>query len=234
MSTATTPIPYATDEDIALRASADFPLLCPRDQKLASATDGVLFASAPWTLTSATVDFQALGVAAGQIVQLERAGQMAAIECLVVVGTAPGSVTLRRKGQPAGVGMPPGTASGLSGVTFRVATLGPQIALASADVNRRFGISDGLYPGRSPSELADPSEIRDAVVLTVLYRQYLDASRVMGGLEGGSADHFAAKARAVKAELDDLLARLAVHWNRSFDRDALGPATTRFGTRMSR
>jgi hypothetical protein len=154
---------------------------------------------------------------------------MTAVECLVVVGTAPGSVTLRRKGQPAGVGMPPGGANGLGGVKFKVATLGPQIALTSIDVNRRFGIANGLYAGRVASELADPTEIRDAVVLTVLYRQFLDASREVAG----PADTFAAKAQAVKAELDDLLARLAVHWNRACG-DELGPPTTRFSTRMSR
>ena len=155
---------------------------------------------------------------------------MPAAECLVVVATAPGSVTLRRKGQLAGVGMPPGTADGLGGVRFRVTTLGPQIALASADVNRRFGISDGLYPGRTPAQLADPAEIRDAVVLTVMSRQYLDASREVAA----PADTFAAKAQAVRAELDDLLARLAVHWNRAGGGDDLGPETTRFSTRMSR
>jgi hypothetical protein len=223
MSTATIPPPYATDEDIALRASADFNLLCPRDQKVASGSDGAFSTSAPWTLTSASADFQALGVAAGQIVQIRATGPA---EDLVVVGTAPGAVTLRRKGQPAGVGMPPGTA-GPSGVKFHVLTLGPQIALASADINHRFGISNGLYPGHSGSELADPTELRDAVVLTVLSRQYLAVSR-----EAAPSEEFAAKAQAVKADLDDLLARLALHWNRAGE--DLDPITTRFSTRMSR
>ena len=232
MSTATIPTPYATDEDIALRASADFSLLCPRDQKVASGTDGAFLASDPWTLTSSSADFHALGVAAGQVVQIEApaSGQMPAAECLVVVGTGPGSVTLRRKGQPAGVGMPPGPAAGLGGVRFKVVTLGPQIALASADINRRFGIANASYPGRSASELADPTEVRDAVVLTVLYRQYLDASREVAG----PVDSFAAKAQAVKAELDDLLARLTLHWNRPGGDEDLSPPTTRFSTRMSR
>jgi hypothetical protein len=232
MSTATIPTSYATDEDIALRASADFPLLCPRDQKLAAGTDGAFLSSDPWTLTSASVNFNAQGVAAGQVVQIEAAGvgQMPAAECLVAVTTATGSVTLRRKGQPAGIGMPPGPAEGLGGVRFKVTTLGPQIALASADIDRRFGISNGLYPGRSASELADPTEVRDAVVLTVMYWQYLDASREVGG----PADTFAAKALAIKAELDDLLARLAIHWNRAGANDDIGPDTTRFSTRMSR
>lgn len=230
MTTAMIPIPFATDEDVALRASADFAILCPRDQKVASGTDGAFFASDRWTLTSTTVDFHALGVAAGQVVQIEATGSgQPGGEGLAVVSTAPGSVTLRRKGQPSGVGMPPGPAAGLGGVRFKVTTLGPQIALATADINRRFGIANGLYPGRNASELADPGELRDAVVLTVLYRQYLDASREVDG----PTDSFAAKARAAKADLDDLLARLALHWNRARG-DDLGPPTTRFSTRMSR
>jgi hypothetical protein len=68
------------------------------------------------------------------------------------------------------------------------------------------------------------------VVLSVLYRQYLDASREVAG----PADTFAAKAQVVKAELDDLLARLAVHWNRACGDDDLGSPSTRFSTRMSR
>jgi hypothetical protein len=230
MSTATIPTVYATDEDIALRASADFTLLCPRDQKVASGSDGVFSPATPWLLTSATANFQALGVAPGQVVQIQvaGAGQCSTADCLVVASTAPGSVTLRRKGQSAAVGMPPGPSTGVGGVRFQVLTFGPQIALAADDINRRFGITNGLYPGRSPSVLSDSGELRDAVVLTVLYRRYLDVSREVAG----PSDSFAAKAEAIKAELDDLLARLTLHWNRASD--DLDPPTTRFSTRMSR
>src|SRR5947199_54246 len=55
MTTSTTL--YATDEDIVLRASADFALLCPRDQKLASGTDGTFMPDDRWTLHSTAVDF---------------------------------------------------------------------------------------------------------------------------------------------------------------------------------
>ncbi len=227
------PTPYATDEDIALRASADFTLLCPRDQKVASGSDGAFSSSDPWTLTSATADFQALGVAAGQVVQIKSTGSgQPTDQDLVVVGTGPGAVTLRRKGQPAGVGMPPG-AGGLSGLKFNTWTLGPQIALASTDINHRFGITDGRYPGHVAAELADPTELRDAVVLTVMYRQYLGISRVMNESPDMPGDNFAARARAIKAELDDLLARLALHWNPA-PAGGLDSPTTRFSTRMSR
>jgi hypothetical protein len=65
-------IVYATDEDIALRASTDFTALCPRDQVLAAGTDGVFAASDPWTLTSTSVDFAAFGLAPGLLARLTK------------------------------------------------------------------------------------------------------------------------------------------------------------------
>ena len=223
---------YATDEDIALRASADYTLLWPNDQKIAAGSDGMFLASAPWTLSSSSCDFQAQGVVPGQLVQLERPGSglRPGGEGFVVNSVSPGAVTLRRKGQPAGVGQPPATATGLAGVEFVILTFGPQIALATDDLNRRFGITVGSVVGRNAAELADPSELRDATVLTVLYRQYLDMSRELSS----PTDTFAAKAQLVKAELDDRLDRLTLHWNRFLTDPEPGAPTTRFSTRMSR
>lgn len=222
-------IVYATDEDIALRASADFALLCPRDQKLAYGADGSFNPADRWTLLSTTVNFAAQGVAPGMLLLLTApVGTFKPPgEALVVVSATAGSVTLRRKGQPAGVGQPPSPAAGLTGVEFTAPSLVPQIARAGEDLNRRYGIDD-LLAGRRSGDLADPKEIRDAVVLTVLHRQYLDMSR-----EAGSGpDIFAAKAGPIKAELDDLLARVVVRWN------SLGglaePSTSRFSTRLAR
>jgi hypothetical protein len=225
-----TPISYATDEDLVLRASADFSLLCPRDQKLASGTDGLFDASDRWTLMSPSVDFAAQGLAAGQVVQL--LGPTTTFkppgEALVVAAVGPNRVLLRRKGQSAGVGHPPAPAGGIMNVEFLAATLAPQIARASYDLDRRYGIDD-LIDGRRPGDLYDPREVREAVVLTVLMKQYRDMSR-----EGGSPardDAFAAKARLVKQELDELLARVVVHWGAA---PMGGPAATRFSSRLAR
>lgn len=228
MSTLTTV--YANDEDVALRAAGDFALLCPRDQKVAAGGDGAFAASGRWTLTSASVDFEASGLAAGQVVQL--LGPTSAFrppgESLVVVAAASGALTLRRKGQAAGVGLPPGPIGGLGGVEFLVATLGPQLEAASYDLNRRYGIDD-LVSGRRSSDLYDPREVRDATVLTVLYRQYSAMSREAGN----PRDALAAKAQQSKAELEELLGRVIVHWL-----PAVGPggpaATSRFSTRLAR
>src|SRR5277367_3555082 len=102
-------VPYATDEDIALRASADFALLCPRDQKVAAASDGTFSPTNLWTLLSNSVNFTANGVVAGQVVQL--LGPSLAFrppcEALVVASAFNGALTLRRKGLATGVGQPP-------------------------------------------------------------------------------------------------------------------------------
>jgi hypothetical protein len=224
-------IVYATDEDVALRASADFAILCPRDQCLAYGNDGGFEPGDPWTLRSPSVDFQANGLAPGHLVRLTQpvSQYKPPGEAFAVVAVAPNAVTLRRKGQPVGVGQTAGTAGGLAGVEFTATTLGPQIARASYDLNRRYGIDD-LIAGRRPCDLFDPQEVREATVLTVLYRQYLEMSR--GSAE--QSDTLSSKARIYKQELDDILARAVVHWLSGPGGSSPTEATTRFSTRISR
>lgn len=222
---------YATDEDIAVRASADYPLLCPRDQKLSWGIDGHFSPGDPWTLGSASVDFTSAGVALGHTVLLT---QPAALfrppgELFAVEGVGPAGLRLRRKGHAAGVGFPPGPAAGVSQVEFAVNTLGPQIALACDELNRRYGIDD-LISGRRSGDLFDPGEVREAVILTVLCRQYQDMSRPSTTGE----DLFAVKARVYRQELDALLARTVVHWSPAAGGPGSGSTSNRFGTRVSR
>ena len=216
---------------MALRASADFSLLCPRDQKLAGGTDGIFSPSDPWTLTSPTVDFLAQGLAPGQVVQLTKpvTSFKPPGECFVVVSVSQNAVKLRRKGQPPGMGQPPSPAGGLGGVEFLVTTLGPQIARASYDLNRRYGIDD-LIAGRRSCDLYDPQEGRDVTVLTVLLHQYSDMSR----RAEDKPDTFAAKAQVVRAELDELLGRVVVHWKAATTPPSGGGGTSRLSTRITR
>jgi hypothetical protein len=229
---------YATDEDIALRASADYLALCPRDQLLASGSDGVFDASDPWTLTSASVDFAAYGLVPGQLARLTKPSTAfgANGELFAIQAVAAGAITLRRKGQAGGVGQPPAPQGGLGGVEFAVRSLGPQIQLAGYDLDRRFGVDDAIA-GRRSVDLHDPHQLREAVILTVLYKQYLDQSRQFAGRIADQSetpgDVYAAKARIAKAELDELLDRLSLGWNEA-DVAARAIATTRFGTRISR
>ena len=229
---------YATDEDVALRASTDFSALCPRDQLLASGSDGGFATSDLWTLRSASVDFAAFGLVPGQLARLTKPttafgpnGELFAIQAV-----STGAITLRRKGQAASVGQPAASQAGLTNVEFAVRTLGPQLLLASYDIDRRFGIDDAIA-GRRSLDLYDPHQLREAVVLTVLYKQYLDQSRQFAGRIADQSDTpgdvYAAKARLAKAELDELLDRLALKWNEA-DVASRAIATTRFSTRVSR
>jgi hypothetical protein len=224
---------YATDEDIAIRAAADFPILCPKDQKLAYGTDGGFGPTDPWTLTSDSVNFSACGLIPGQVVQLTKPvslfkppGELLVIDS---ISTTTNGITLRRKGQASGVGQPPGGPSVTVGVEFLIATLGPQIERASYDLNRRYGI-DALIAGRQPSALYDPQEVNDVTVLTVLQWQYLAMSREAGEYR----DTLAAKAHQVKEELGELLARVVVHWNPAGPAGTMDSLTTRFSTRLVR
>ena len=221
---------YATDEDVALRAPADFQLICPKDQVVALGTDGIFDAEDRWTLTSPSVNFALQAAAPGQVVQL--LGPTTIIrppaDILVVDSVQGNSIVLRRKGQAGGTGQPPAPIDGALNVEFLIATLHPQIQSASYELNRRFGIDD-LVAGRRPSDLYDPREVRGAVVLTVLRRRYLDLCR-----DGNPArDALAAKAEAVEKELESVLARAVVHWNSGASGGAAS-STNRFCTRLER
>jgi hypothetical protein len=215
---------YADDEDVAVHAPGDFAVLAPAWQKVAQGVDGVFSPGPSWTLTSAATDFEAAGARPGHVVQLRKPTSVfkGTGELFAVAGAAGGSLTIRRIGMAATLGSPPAPASGLSGVEFLIATLGPQIEEASFDLNRRFAI-DPFIPGRTPSDLRDVRELRRACVLSVLIRRYAAESR---GAEGD----FAQKFRQAESELAETLARLEIRWGSLADR----PSSSFFSTRIVR
>lgn len=216
---------YATDEDIALRAPADFGRLCPGDQKIAGGSDGAFSPGARWTLTCPSAAFLDQGVAPGQIVRLTGPPAVfrAPGEAFAVDSAGAGAIVLRRKGQPLGAGQPPGPASGASGVEFGIATLAPQIARAGDELDRLIGL-DGRDPSARATDRLDPVDVRTIVVLAVLHRRHLDLS----GAERNGGDADAEKARMFKSELEEILARVAIR------RGGVGPSTARFQTRIAR
>jgi hypothetical protein len=217
---------YATDEDIAIRAPSDFALLCPREQVLAAGNDGAFGATDRWLLRSNAVSFPALGLAPGQVVQLTgpAAGLLPATDLLVVDQVLPEGLRLRRKGEAAGVGMPPGPAAGSTGVAFLVTTFAPQIEAATEELNRRCGI---VPPpdGRPALDPGDLRELCEATVLAVLHARYLDLAQDEAGI-------LAFKARALRAQLDGLLTAFSLHGNDPVADD--GCARASFGTRVVR
>jgi hypothetical protein len=216
---------YATDENIAIRASGDFAMLCPDWQKLAAGVDGVFAPGAPWCLTSPSVNFAAASVTAQHVVLLRKpatafkgSGELLAVDSAVGNG-----LTLRRLGAGSILGQAPAPVAGLVCVDFLVATLDPQIEEASFDLNRRFGI-DPSIAGRSPSDVYDLRDLRQACVLTVLSRRYAAETR-------GSGGDFALKLGQITQELSEVLARLQIRWGQSgSDSDS----TSLFSTRLVR
>src|SRR6185295_13738303 len=129
-------------------------------------------------------------------------------ELFAVESVATTNCTLRRIGLAANEGMPPAQFSGaVSGVTFAVLTLKPQIVRASFDVNTKIGIDDALV-GRRSADLQDPEQVRDACTLLVLWRAYQEAARNAGD----NSDHFAAQSKAFKEAYDERMAMTAVDW----------------------
>ena len=233
------PTPYCTDEDLCVTAPADFGPLVPRDQCAARASDGVILAPDPWTLSSPSTDFVVAGVNPGSVVIVSGPAPpfSPSGELFGVASVGPAGVTLKRRGADPGAGLPPGPASK---VCFAVNTFMPQILRASLDLDRRYGVSD-LWYGRRHCDLFDRTELRDAAVWSVLHAAYLGQSR--GAFEpgipaaGARGDVWGAKSRWAKSELDELLARVVVHWRPAVAPEGLttpSGATTRFNARISR
>ena len=197
---------YATDEDVAVRAPGDYSVLCPAWQTLSAGGDGVFAGGSPWVLSSASAGFSGQGAAAGHVVllsgpkpQFKGTGLLFAVD-----SAAAGSVTLRNVGMPSGVGNPPGPFAGLTGVSFTIPHLTPQIESACLEANHEFGLDPNLGIS-NPGLLYDPArELAQFVVLTVLRRLYADAKHGQGD--------FAEKLKQASIDLSALRSRVTVRF----------------------
>jgi hypothetical protein len=220
---------FCSTEDIAVRASGDFIKLVPADQVKAAGADGVILAALPWVLTSASVPFGDLAVTPGDVIALWgarttpaalRFGESVTPTIFAVEAVAGNALTLRRKGMALGQGQPAALAD-VAAVAFRVLSLFPQIERASYELDQRFVI-DPAVPRRTPADLYDPRQLRDATVLDVLARLYVDQARQPD-------DIYMKKAQAYRAEFDDLIGGMVLRW-----RTAVPPTAGPFGARLSR
>lgn len=204
----TTPV-YATDEDLLIYAGGDWSLLCPPWQQMAAGTDGSFAAGVPWTLNSASVDFQSNGVAPNQVVWLSapKSQYPGGGQFLAVDSVSGNSITLRRPYKNSNIGQPPAPAAGLSGITFAINTLDPQIAEASYDIKQRFTIDDHPVAGmlRSSQFVYDLQILRAATVYTVLVDRYTQETRTDKG-------DFDKKIARFRAKMEDALNRVQVRW----------------------
>lgn len=217
---------YCTDEDIAVRASSDFLTLAIESQKLAYGTDGAFSTSDAWTLTSASNDFAAQGVSTGHVCKLgyPKGNFGGAGNMLAVSAIHGSSLTLRRLGMAANAGLAPAPSTGLVGVEFTVYTLGPQAELASWELNRRYQI-DAELPGRSPTDLHELRDLRQACVLWVL------TQRLSASLTGQADSSWMLKLKNYRDELSSTMERLQLRWGVA---NAVEPTTTWMSTRIVR
>lgn len=139
-------IQFCTDEAVALRIGNDFGQVAPDSAKLIDGKDGVVTPAAPWTLTSATIDFAAVALDAGRVVRLTAAkiGTSTGIaiqkaygseEYAAVVAAAGSALTIRRLGQLPNVGQnfaPTGVV--LTEIRFLVNTLDDFLRVATNEI----------------------------------------------------------------------------------------------------
>jgi hypothetical protein len=203
----TTPV-YATDEDILVKASGDFVTLAPSWQCMSRGNDGSFASGMPWVLTSASVNFGANGVNPNQVVclsapksQYPGGGDFLAIDSVSSDGF---SLTLRRPYKDLNIGMPPGPAAGLTGITFSINTFDPQTATASFDIKRRFGIDENIT-FRTSTWIYDLQDLRMLTVLTVLYDRYTAENRSDRG-------DWQRKMGQIRSQRDEVCDRVQVRW----------------------
>jgi hypothetical protein len=174
---------YCTDEDIATETN-DFPSLVPPNQIDAYGTDGTIIQTNPWILTSASSDFVANAVQPASLVYLTRPEEIWGPdpgEVFAVVSADPADVhalTIRRIGRAPGQGEPPGYYNqDVSGIEFTIRTMLAQIREATAEIDRRYGISEFLTNAKSDIVPADWQKINRMCVYLVLAKRYLSISR---------------------------------------------------------
>jgi hypothetical protein len=216
--------PYCTDEDVAILAAGDFLNLVPHNQKMGYGTDGVFNSGSPWTLHSASVDPMALQMSVGMAVWLSAptTTYKSPGDLLFIDAIAANQITLHRPSFLTGVGMPPGPPAGLTGVTFTVLTVLPQIVRISYNLDQRHAVDDLIY-GRRHADQYDPRQLRHGTALNVLHSLYVGMAR-----GAKDSDNWWAKAGEIKQQRDAWEQWASVTWrNSTAGTDRTGPFNTR-------
>lgn len=177
---------YASDELVAIRARGDYINLSAQSEQLAFGNDGQITSGSPWTLTSASVDFNAQGVQPQNIVVLKgpNGAGMGTPRMFAVDGVSPNTLMLRMINQAPGIGQPP-TLSGATSITFTINTFASLIEDASWDLKNRYAL-DEMIPFHSSPWLyvgleAPFRDLRAACVLKVLIEAYSIEARTKDG-----------------------------------------------------
>lgn len=184
-----------TDEDIALAATSDYPRITPNAWRLAQGSDGT---ATGLVFSSATVDFEAVGVAAGMVLVLT--GETAALtsDTLAIDAVDGKSLTLHRLGLGTGIGMGPTLRAGKTAFTFEV----PSCHATIAEMTRRLVLR---YTHADPAPAV--TDLKCAAVEMVLCELYGSAHQ-LAGIGGQVGDNFRAKYLQHLTRRDECLATL--------------------------
>lgn len=225
---------YATDETIYLVGGADFSVIAARSSEYAAGTDGVVEPGS-WVLTSDTEDFEAQGVSHGMMLEFKGPkkpardpvpGTYIKTEFFMAVDSVDGhTVTLRRPGEGAGKGNPPGGSVGLTGVHFEVKSFLPQLRDTADELNILFQADESL-PYHGPADIQDAKVFRRVTAYRVLADAYATANR---GDRGGDFD---VKQAHYEGKFRDRIATVVVRWGAAGAETH--PPTNRLGMRVSR
>lgn len=201
----TSPV-YATDEDVLVKASGDFMTLAPSWQCMAKGTDGFFNSGTPWVLNSTSINFTANGVNPNQVVALTapKSQYPGGGDLLAIDSVSGNSLVLRRPHKDLNVGMAPGPAAGLTGITFSITTFDPQLEEATFDIKRRFGIDENIT-FRDSTWIYDLRDLRMIVILNVLYDRYAAELRSDRG-------DWVRKMGHIRNMRDEILDRVQVRW----------------------
>jgi len=218
---------------VAQYAGPDFPMLAQRAAVLATGKDGVFAPDAPWVLTSASVNFQAQGVASQHIVSFSSPGMQfpGMGQYLYAVDSASGNAaTLRLVGLGPGVGQPPSPAAGMSSVTFAIPTLAPQLDIATYRLKSRLAIDEGIFCRGSSWVYQGVEDLyrvfRDAVVYETLADLYEANMR-----DPTQAGDWSIKARLYRKRAQEVFDQIYVRWGPT---GTSQQPTTPMNTRLSR
>ena len=218
-----------SDEDILIHAGSDYAVLVYPWEQLAQGVDGAFANGLPWVLTSATVDFEANGVAANNVVQLKAPKGVYGTggHFLAVESVSGNSVTLRRPYKASGVGQPPAPESGLTAVEFNICTFASMISEATYELYQRYSMDENVAAvgiQRSPAWVYDPQVFRVAAAYWVLLERYTQEAR-------SSKGDFDLKVARFQQKLADAIGRITVRWGPT---GASQESTTVFSSRLCR
>jgi hypothetical protein len=206
--------PYVTDESIYSMSPQDFPALVPRSNIWGYGADGTIAAADPWTLHSDQNDFASMDIRPGMLVRFlapktiyGSTGEIYAVDAVGVASDR--EITVRRIGAVARAGEPPGDDVDLSGITFDILTLRPQIEQASSQIDARLAIGYATDRGRADLSPATRDQIRTLCAFMVLRDQYLAMAASMNEIGAGKST-FSAKSNEYADRVDTLTRTIRV------------------------